>query len=155
MRIPPIFYNDNLSIKFGNDQICKENFKSTYLLKNHFILNEDELAYNEIRCPIEERHFNQLERNSRKSSVGEDKEKIINFLSDNPDNGAFFSISMSIYSLKSLEDRKSNLVKRPNLKKYSDNILEEMNEVLEQSPNKMDIVSDKSELKNHFDFSKE
>lgn len=156
MRIPPIFYNDNLSIKFGNDQICKENFKSTYLLKNHFILNEDELAYNEIRCPIEERHFNQLERNSRKSSVGEDKEKIINFLSDNPENGAFFSFSMSVYSQKSFEDKKSNFVKE-NIKKLNENIVEEMNEALEHSPNIKDYAKNstiESEKQRHFDFTK-
>ena len=74
-------------MRFGsNYQYSKENnLKSIYLLKNHVILNEDEIDPDEVRFSsekVEERHHNKLEKNSRKSSFKDEKEKIINFLAD-------------------------------------------------------------------------
>ena len=154
VRNPQNHSNDISNLKFGNSQICKENFKSTYLLKNHIILNEDEISSSNEKG--DERKLNKLERNSRISSIKEDKEKIINFLSDNPENGAFFSFSMSVYSQKSFEDKKSNFVKE-NIKKLNENIVEEMNEALEHSPNIKDYAknsTNESEKQRHFDFTK-
>ena len=103
-----------------------------------------------------EKNEEKIMRRERISAEKEEKEKIINFLADSPENGAFFSISMSVYSLKSFEDKRSNLIRESNLKILSENILEEPNEASENSPIILKdlYITKEPEMKKYFDFSK-
>jgi len=157
MKIQSTIHNENLPFKFSNNNnSVKDNLKSTYLLKNHALLKDEEFVSNELRNSSERsvERASKYEKNSNVFSIKEENEKIVNFLSENPENNACFSVSVTVYSAWSIEEKKIN-IRESQMKQLKENILEEMNEALEYSPNLRDIVlesGEEKEKKNHFDF---
>jgi serine/threonine protein kinase len=157
MKIQSTIHNENIPFKFSNNSnSVKDNLKSTYLLKNHALLKDDEFILNELRNSTERSvdRASKFEKNSHVFSIKEENEKIVNFLSDNPENNASFSVSVTVYSAWSIEEKKIN-IRESQIKQLKENILEEMNEALEYSPILKDMIvesGEEREKKNHFDF---